>query len=32
MEEKIISKEDLPNESYQEGEVTYVDQGELLIV
>ena len=32
MEEKIVSKEDLPNESYQEGEVTYVDQGELLIV
>jgi len=32
IEEKIVSKEDLSNESYQEGEVTYVDQGELLIV
>lgn len=26
MEEKIVSKEDLPNESYQEGEVTIVQK------
>ena len=32
MEEEIASEDDLLNESNQEDKVTYVDQGELLII
>jgi hypothetical protein len=32
MEAEIASEDDLLNESNQEDKVTYVDQGELLII
>jgi hypothetical protein len=32
MEEEIASEDDLLNESNQEDKVTYVDQGDLLII